>query len=65
MPVEFKDYYKILGVPRGHGLPTGQAGQNGDLYVVINVQLPEQITEKERGLWKELSTVSHFNPRIN
>jgi len=48
---------------RGHGLPTGQTGQDGDLYVVINVQLPEKITEKERDLWKELSRVSQFNPR--
>jgi curved DNA-binding protein len=40
---------------RGHGLPTGQVGQNGDLYVVVNVQLPDQITDKERDLWKELS----------
>jgi curved DNA-binding protein len=50
---------------RGYGLPTGQIGQNGDLYVVINVQLPEQITNKERDLWKELSRVSKFNPRTN
>jgi curved DNA-binding protein len=50
---------------RGHGLPTGQVGQNGDLYVVINVQLPERITNKERDLWKELSRVSKFNPRTN
>ena len=50
---------------RGHGLPTGQAGRNGDLYVVINVEIPEQITEKERGLWKELSSVSKFDPRTN
>jgi curved DNA-binding protein len=50
---------------RGHGLPTGQSGQHGDLYVVINVQLPEQITEKERDLWNELSRVSNFNPRTN
>jgi DnaJ C terminal domain/Carbohydrate-binding module 48 (Isoamylase N-terminal domain) len=50
---------------RGHGLPTGQLGQNGDLYVVINVQIPEQITDKERDLWKELSRVSKFNPRTN
>ena len=49
----------------GHGLPTGQIGQNGDLYVVINVQLTEQITDKERDLWKELSHVSKFNPRTN
>jgi curved DNA-binding protein len=50
---------------RENGLPTGQLGQNGDLYVVINVQIPEQITGKERGLWKELSRVSKFNPRTN
>jgi curved DNA-binding protein len=50
---------------RGHGLPTGQIGQHGDLYVVINVQLPEQITEKERDLWEQLSRVSNFNPRSN
>jgi len=50
---------------RGHGLPTGQVGQNGDLYVVINVQLPERISDKERDLWKELSGVSKFNPRTN
>ena len=50
---------------RGHGLPTGQTGQNGDLYVVINVQLPEHITEKERDLWEQLSRISNFNPRTN
>jgi len=48
---------------RGHGLPTGQGGEHGDLYVVTNVRLPEQITEEERELWKQLSRVSHFNPR--
>ena len=50
---------------RGHGLPTSQAGRNGDLYVVINVEIPEQITKKERELWKELSSVSKFDPRTN
>jgi curved DNA-binding protein len=50
---------------RGHGLPTGQTGQHGDLYVVINVQLPEHLTEKERDLWEQLSRISNFNPRTN
>jgi curved DNA-binding protein len=49
---------------RGHGLPTGQGGEQGDLYVVVNVRIPEQITEKERDIWKQLSRISHFNPRI-
>jgi len=48
---------------RGHGLPTGQAGQQGDLYVVINVQLPQRITKKEGELWEQLSRISKFNPR--
>jgi curved DNA-binding protein len=48
---------------RGHGLPTGKIGLLGDLYVVINVQLPEKITDKERELWEQLSRVSDFNPR--
>jgi curved DNA-binding protein len=50
---------------RGHGLPAGTNGLQGDLYVVVNVELPEQITDEERELWKQLSRVSHFNPRKN
>jgi curved DNA-binding protein len=48
---------------RGRGLSTGTTGRQGDLYVVINVQLPQQVTEEERELWRQLSRVSHFNPR--
>jgi curved DNA-binding protein len=48
---------------RGHGLPAGSDGRQGDLYVVVNVELPEQITEEERALWKQLAQISHFNPR--
>jgi curved DNA-binding protein len=50
---------------RGHGLPTGQVGQNGDLYVVVDVQLPEAITDRERDLWEQLSRISTFNPRTS
>jgi curved DNA-binding protein len=48
---------------RGHGLPAGRTGGQGDLYVVINIELPQQITEEERELWKKLSEISSFNPR--
>jgi len=48
---------------RGRGLPAGADGRQGDLYVVVNVELPEQITDEERELWKQLGRVSHFNPR--
>ena len=36
---------------RGRGLPVGTAGEQGDLYVVVNIELPQQITEEERELW--------------
>ena len=48
---------------RLRGLPKGQNGQRGDLFVVVNVQLPQQISEEERKLWEQLSKVSGFNPR--
>lgn len=48
---------------RLRGLPKGQNGQRGDLFVVVNVQLPQQISEEEHKLWEQLSKVSRFNPR--
>jgi curved DNA-binding protein len=48
---------------RGRGLPAGANGQASDLYVVVNVQLPPQITKEERDLWKRLGEISRFNPR--
>jgi len=49
---------------RGRGLPKGQSGgEGGDLYAVVNVQLPRQLSDEERALWEKLSSVSRFNPR--
>jgi curved DNA-binding protein len=48
---------------RGRGLPIGRNGGQGDLYVVIQIEMPEKITEEERELWKKLSEISDFNPR--
>jgi curved DNA-binding protein len=48
---------------RGRGLPIGRTDRQGDLYVVINIELPRQITDEERELWKKLSEISDFNPR--
>jgi curved DNA-binding protein len=48
---------------RGQGLPKGKSGENGDLYVVIDVQLPHDLTPEERELWEKLSSTSRFNPR--
>lgn len=48
---------------RGRGLLRGQSGERGDLYVVVNVDLPQNITDEERALWEKLSRTSRFNPR--
>jgi curved DNA-binding protein len=48
---------------RGHGLPRGRNGERGDLYVVVNVELPQSITSEERAAWEQLARVSKFNPR--
>ena len=50
---------------RQRGLPKDQNGQRGDLFVVVNVQLPRQISEEERKLWEQLSKTSGFNPRVS
>ena len=48
---------------RGQGLPKGQNGERGDFFVVVNVQLPEKLSDEERALWEKLSRTSRFNPR--
>jgi curved DNA-binding protein len=48
---------------RGRGLPKGRSGERGNLYVVVNVQLPTSLTEDERTHWEALAKTSHFRPR--
>jgi curved DNA-binding protein len=48
---------------RGHGLPKGRGGERGDLFVVIHIQLPPQLTPEEKTLWEELARTSPFKPR--
>ena len=39
---------------RERGLP-GVSGKRGDLYVVVQINIPKKITERERELWRELA----------
>jgi curved DNA-binding protein len=48
---------------RGRGLPRGADGERGDLFVVLSIQVPSELTASERALWEKLSRESHFNPR--
>ncbi len=47
---------------RGRGLPLREGG-NGDLIVVTQVEVPQNISEEERKLWEQLAQKSKFNPR--
>jgi curved DNA-binding protein len=48
---------------RGLGLPKGRSETRGDLYVVMEVELPPKLTEEERALWEKLRHLSRFDPR--
>jgi curved DNA-binding protein len=47
---------------RGQGLPKGNSGARGDLYVVANVQVPAHIAPEERAAWEKLRQISRFFP---
>ena len=49
---------------RRKGLPT-RDGTPGDLYAVVSIQVPEQLTPEQKVLWEQLATKSTFNPRQN
>ena len=50
---------------RGRGLPAGSAtdAQPGDMYALVRIVVPRQLTDAERKLMEELSRISAFTPR--
>ncbi|MBX3745691.1 MAG: J domain-containing protein [Verrucomicrobiae bacterium] len=48
---------------RGRGLPRGDGGTRGDLYVVIGIEMPGEVGEEERHLWEQLAARSRFQAR--
>lgn len=47
---------------RGKALPNGD-GTRGDLYAIVALQTPTQITPEQKTLWESLAATSTFNPR--
>lgn len=39
------------------------SGSRGDLYAIVNVEIPTSMTSEERELWEKLQAVSKFDPR--
>ena len=47
---------------RGKGYPSA-SGEAGDLLAEIRIQIPDQLTDRERELFEELAQISKFDPR--
>ncbi|MGV3774710.1 MAG: DnaJ C-terminal domain-containing protein [Verrucomicrobiales bacterium] len=47
---------------KGKGLPN-QLGERGDLFVVTQIELPDELTAEERALWEKMAEISQWNPR--
>lgn len=47
---------------RGLGLP-GRDGTRGDLYAVVTIAVPGELSANERAHWEQLARASNFNPR--
>jgi len=47
---------------RGHGLAQTN-GPRGDLFVVLRIEVPKQVNQRERELWEQLARESSFSPR--
>jgi curved DNA-binding protein len=45
------------------GLP--KPGQEGDLYAIVQIAVPASVSEKEKDVYTQLSTVSTYNPRAH
>jgi curved DNA-binding protein len=48
---------------RGKGLPKRASSEAGDLYVKIEIAVPQIISDEEKELWEELARISEFDPR--
>ena len=47
---------------RGRGLPQ-RGGTRGDLLVSVRIEVPKEVSARERELWEQLARESRFNPR--
>jgi curved DNA-binding protein len=49
---------------KGKRLPKRAENEAGDLYVRIEIIVPQRIKKKKKELWEELAMISSFNPRV-
>ena len=47
----------------GRGLPKRGSGEEGDLFAIVQIVVPSELTEREKTLFKDLADSSQFDPR--
>ena len=47
----------------GQGIPDANTAKRGDQVVSIKIEIPGNLTQKEKELYMELGRIRHFNPR--
>ncbi len=47
---------------KGKGLPHGKKGARGDLFAVVRIAVPKELTDKEKKLFQQLAKESQFKP---
>ncbi len=45
----------------GKGMPNLRTGRNGDLYVIVRVETPRNLTKRQEELFRELADLDHKN----
>jgi molecular chaperone DnaJ len=49
----------------GQGILDAQLNKKGDQFVTVNIEIPKNLSEKEKQLYQELARIRKFNPREN
>jgi len=49
----------------GEGIPDANTAKRGDQLVTIRIEIPPNLTPKEKELYQELAKVRKYNPREN
>ena len=47
----------------GEGIPDANTAKRGDQLITVRIEIPSNITQKEKELYQELARVRKFNPR--
>ena len=43
---------------KGKGLPKRSEGENGDMFVKVEIAIPKSLTEQQKKLWEQLAELN-------